>query len=68
MVPSRRPLRLQRVPRFRGRFTLAGDKSVCHRLALMGALAHGETRIGNFSSAADCASTLTCLSLLGVDV
>ena len=68
MVPSRRPLRLQRVPRFRGRFTLAGDKSVCHRLALMGALAHGETRIGNFSSAADCASTLSCLSLLGVDV
>ncbi len=68
MVPSRRPLRLQRVPRFRGRFTLAGDKSVCHRLALMGALARGETRIGNFSSAADCASTLRCLSLLGVDV
>jgi 3-phosphoshikimate 1-carboxyvinyltransferase len=68
MVPSRRPLRLQRVPRFRGRFTLAGDKSVCHRLALLGALAHGETRIGNFSSAADCASTLRCLSLLGVDI
>ena len=68
MVPSRRPLRLQRVPRFRGRFTLAGDKSVCHRQALMGALARGETRIGNFSSAADCASTLRCLSLLGVDV
>jgi 3-phosphoshikimate 1-carboxyvinyltransferase len=68
MVPSRRPLRLQRVPRFRGRFTLAGDKSVCHRLALLGALAHGETRIGNFSSAADCDSTLRCLTLLGVDV
>src|SRR4029453_14633309 len=32
------------------------------------ALAEGETRIGNFSSAADCASTLRCLSLLGVDV
>ncbi|HET9317901.1 MAG TPA: 3-phosphoshikimate 1-carboxyvinyltransferase [Vicinamibacteria bacterium] len=61
-------MRLQRVPRFRGRFTLAGDKSVCHRLALLGALARGDTRIGNFSSAADCASTLRCLSLLGVDV
>lgn len=68
MVPSRRPLRLQRVPRFRGRFTLSGDKSVCHRLALLGALAQGETRIGNFSSAADCAATLRCLSLLGVEV
>jgi 3-phosphoshikimate 1-carboxyvinyltransferase len=68
MVPSARPLRLQRVPRFRGRFTLAGDKSVCHRLALMGGLARGETRIGNFSAAADCDSTLRCLSLLGVEV
>ena len=68
MVPSRRPLRLQRVPRFRGRFSLAGDKSVCHRLALLGAMAHGETRVGNFSSGADCASTLRCLSLLGVDI
>lgn len=68
MVPSRRPLRLQRVPRFRGRFTLSGDKSVCHRLAILGALAHGDTRIGNFSSAADCASTLRCLSLLGVGI
>ena len=53
---------------FRGRFSLAGDKSICHRAAILGAVAEGETRIHNFSSAADCASTLRCLEALGVSV
>jgi 3-phosphoshikimate 1-carboxyvinyltransferase len=53
---------------FRGDFTLPGDKSVSHRLAILGALAEGETRIANFSAAADCESTLGCLSALGVEV
>jgi len=61
-------LRLSTAPRFRGRFTLPGDKSLCHRLAILGALAEGDTLIGNFSTAADCQSTLHCLTLLGVDV
>lgn len=54
--------------RFRGRFTLPGDKSLSHRLAIFGALAEGDTRIENFSSAADCASTLRCLGELGVSI
>jgi 3-phosphoshikimate 1-carboxyvinyltransferase len=37
-------------------------------MALFGALADGETRIGNYSSAADCESTLRCLEALGVEV
>jgi len=53
---------------FRGRFTLPGDKSISHRLAILGAMAEGETRIFGFSSAADCAATLRCLVALGVDV
>jgi len=53
--------------KFRGRFTLPGDKSLSHRLALLAALAHGESRFENFSSAADCASTLGCLAALGVE-
>ena len=61
-------MRLSPAPRFRGRFTLPGDKSLSHRLAILGALAEGETRIGNFSTAADCAATLGCLKELGVDV
>src|SRR5262245_42622514 len=66
MVPSGPSLRLSAASRFRGRFVLPGDKSLCHRLAILGALAEGETRVSNFSTAADCDSTLRCLGLLGV--
>src|SRR5438093_86333 len=61
-------VRLSPASRFRGRFTLPGDKSLSHRLAILGALAEGETRIGNCSTAADCNSTLRCLKELGVEV
>jgi 3-phosphoshikimate 1-carboxyvinyltransferase len=62
------PLRLANAHAFRGRFTLPGDKSLSHRLALFGAMADGETTIGNYSTAADCESTLRCLEALGVRV
>ena len=60
-------MRLSQARRFRGRFTLPGDKSLSHRLAIMGALAHGESVFTNFSSADDCAATLRCLEALGVE-
>lgn len=59
---------IQQARRFQGRFRLAGDKSLSHRLAILGGLAHGQTRLTNFSSAADCASTLACLGALGVSI
>lgn len=61
-------MRLTTAPRFCGRFTPPGDKSLGHRLAILGALARGETRIRRFPTAADCASTLRCLEGLGVGV
>jgi 3-phosphoshikimate 1-carboxyvinyltransferase len=61
-------LRIERASLFRGRFTLPGDKSISHRAAILGAMARGETRIRNYSSAADCASTLACLRGLGVEI
>ncbi len=61
-------MRIQPARSFRGRFHLPGDKSISHRAAILGAMAEGETRIHNFASAADCASTLSCLRGLGVDV
>ena len=60
-------MRLSQARHFRGRFTLPGDKSLSHRLAIMGALAHGESVFTNFSSADDCAATLRCLEALGVE-
>ena len=61
-------MRIQPARSFRGRFHLPGDKSISHRAAILGAMAEGETRIHNFASAADCASTLSCLRALGVEV
>jgi 3-phosphoshikimate 1-carboxyvinyltransferase len=61
-------MRITTARSFNGRFIVPGDKSISHRAAILGAMAHGETRITNFSSAADCASTLSCLRALGVEI
>lgn len=67
ILPGRN-VEIEPAPRFRGRFRLPGDKSLSHRLALFGAIAHGTTRITSFGTAADNASTLDCLQALGVTV
>lgn len=51
-----------------GALRLPGDKSISHRYALLAAIAEGRTRLGNFSTGADCASTLNCLRALGCTV
>ena len=51
-----------------GSLRLPGDKSISHRYALLGGLAHGTTRLTNFSSGADCASSLGCVAALGAKV
>jgi 3-phosphoshikimate 1-carboxyvinyltransferase len=51
-----------------GALRLPGDKSISHRYAMLGALAEGTTRLSNFSTGADCASTLACLRQLGCPV
>jgi 3-phosphoshikimate 1-carboxyvinyltransferase len=50
-----------------GGIRLPGDKSISHRYAMLGALAEGTTRLDNFSTGKDCASTLECLRELGCD-
>ncbi|MDQ2747901.1 MAG: 3-phosphoshikimate 1-carboxyvinyltransferase [Acidobacteriota bacterium] len=51
-----------------GTIRLPGDKSISHRAAIFAALAEGATRIENFASSADCASTLDCLKNLGAEI
>jgi 3-phosphoshikimate 1-carboxyvinyltransferase len=48
-----------------GTARLPGDKSISHRLAILGALAEGTTELVNYSSGRDCQSTLDCLAALG---
>jgi len=50
-----------------GSLSLPGDKSISHRYAMLAAIADGTTRLENFSTGADCASTLSCLKSLGVE-
>ena len=47
---------------------LPGDKSISHRYAMLAALAVGRSRFENFSTGADCASTLGCVRALGCTV
>jgi 3-phosphoshikimate 1-carboxyvinyltransferase len=51
-----------------GTLRLPGDKSISHRYALLGAMAEGVSRFHNFSTGADCASSLACVEQLGAKV
>jgi 3-phosphoshikimate 1-carboxyvinyltransferase len=50
----------------RGSVQLPGDKSISHRYAMLAGIAEGPSRFENFSTGADCASTLNCMRALGV--
>ena len=49
-----------------GSLTLPGDKSISHRYAILASLAQGVSTIHNYSTGADCHSTLNALRTLGI--
>ena len=51
-----------------GSLRLPGDKSISHRYGMLAAFAEGTSRFNNFSTGADCASTLACMTALGARV
>jgi 3-phosphoshikimate 1-carboxyvinyltransferase len=51
-----------------GSLRLPGDKSISHRYGMLAAFAEGTSRFTNFSTGADCASTLGCMEALGARV
>ncbi|MBZ5601930.1 MAG: 3-phosphoshikimate 1-carboxyvinyltransferase [Acidobacteriia bacterium] len=51
-----------------GVVTPPGDKSISHRYGMLGAIAEGTTTISNYSTGADCQSTLGCMAALGATV
>jgi 3-phosphoshikimate 1-carboxyvinyltransferase len=61
-------MRLTPARSIKGEIRLPGDKSISHRAALIAALANDSSEITNFSTAADCASTVACLRELGVSI
>lgn len=52
----------------KGEITIPADKSISHRAVMFASLAEGKSVISNFSSGADCWSTLNIFRQLGVGV
>jgi 3-phosphoshikimate 1-carboxyvinyltransferase len=48
-----------------GAIHLPGDKSISHRYGMLASIAEGPTKISNYSTGADCQSTLACMRALG---
>lgn len=51
----------------KGEITIPADKSVSHRAAMFASISSGDSVIRNFSSGADCHSTLNLFKQLGVN-
>lgn len=49
-----------------GVVNVPGDKSISHRYAMLASIAEGDSQIYNYSSGADCQSTISCMQALGV--
>jgi 3-phosphoshikimate 1-carboxyvinyltransferase len=65
-MPQEQAVVIRPAKSFSGSVRLPGDKSISHRYAMLGAIAEGTTQLENYSTGADCASTLGCLRSLGV--
>ncbi|HEY1496798.1 MAG TPA: 3-phosphoshikimate 1-carboxyvinyltransferase [Candidatus Solibacter sp.] len=60
--------RISCAARISGAITLPGDKSISHRYAMISSIAEGDSRILNYSTGADCHSTLGCMRALGIEI
>jgi 3-phosphoshikimate 1-carboxyvinyltransferase len=64
-MSSRPTVLIQPAKSVAGSVRLPGDKSISHRYAMLAAIADGTSRLENYSTGQDCASTLACLRALG---
>jgi 3-phosphoshikimate 1-carboxyvinyltransferase len=51
-----------------GSIVLPGDKSISHRYAMLAAIAEGPSTVQNYSTGADCQSTLAAVADLGIQI
>lgn len=65
-MPNQNSVVIRPAKNLAGSLSLPGDKSISHRYAMLAAIAEGMTKLENFSTGADCASTLACLRALGI--
>lgn len=56
------------VDKVRGEISMPGDKSISHRVALVGSIAWGKTEARNFLRAEDCMQTVSAMKAMGVEI
>jgi len=66
-MKSESRVRVRPARNVRGSVRLPGDKSISHRYAMLAGIAEGVSLLENYSTGADCASTLGCMRSLGVE-
>lgn len=59
---------VQKSKPLKGEITIPADKSISHRAVMLTSLAKGKSLITNFSSGADCWSTLNIFKQLGIEI
>lgn len=52
----------------KGAVKLPGDKSISHRYGMLASIAEGTSKLFNYSTGADCHSTLGCMEAMGVKI
>ena len=60
--------RVSKIKNLKGEITIPADKSISHRAIMFASIAKGKSIISNFSSGADCWSTLNAFRCLGVKI
>lgn len=51
-----------------GTIEIPSDKSLSHRAVILGSICNGKLHVKNFSSSADCRSTVSILQKLGIEI
>ena len=68
MTSKGKSMSTSRARGLRGNVAVPGDKSISHRVAILGGLAHGTMSVSNFLCSRDCVNTLKAMEQLGAGV
>jgi 3-phosphoshikimate 1-carboxyvinyltransferase len=61
-------IKISPAARVSGQVRIPGDKSISHRYAMLASVAEGTSKLHNYSTGADCQSTLGCIGAMGIVV
>lgn len=68
MTNSAHTLSTRRTQGLRGTITIPGDKSISHRVAILGGLAAGRMTVKNYLCSQDCLNTLRAMQQIGANI